>query len=137
MVRPHGGTTLAGLVRSTIAATTAALSTQHERTRRSPKSRRFAAATAAGLAHPQQRQRLVAGLRRGLGLSFATTEFARLGGARLVLERRLLRGPPGRPKLYFRAFAGLRAGCSLVAAGSVPAVEDIRSLIGKSAQRPP
>ena len=46
-----------------------------------------------------------------------------LGGARLVLERRLLRGPPGRPKLYFRAFAGLRAGCSLVAAGSVPAVE--------------
>ena len=46
MVRPHGGTTLAGLVRSTIAATTAALSTQHERTRRSPKSRRFAAATA-------------------------------------------------------------------------------------------
>jgi hypothetical protein len=34
MVRPHGGTTLAGLVRSTIAATTAALSTQHERTRR-------------------------------------------------------------------------------------------------------
>eukprot|EP01048_Picozoa_sp_COSAG05_P029226 COSAG05_NODE_9496_length_620_cov_1.449136_1_plen_119_part_01 len=29
--------------------------------------------------------------------------------------------------------AGLRAGCSLVAAGSVPAVEDIRSLIGKSA----
>ena len=53
------------------------------------------------------------------------------------LERRLLRGPPGLPKLYFLAFAGLRAGCSLVAAGSVPAVEDIRSLIGKSAQTIP
>eukprot|EP01048_Picozoa_sp_COSAG05_P042674 COSAG05_NODE_23183_length_259_cov_1.581250_1_plen_61_part_10 len=44
-------------------------------------------------------------------------------------------GPPRRPKLYFWAFAGLRAGCSLAATGSVLAVEDIRSLIRKSAQR--
>ena len=50
------------------------------------------------------------------------------------LERRLRLGPPGCPKLYFRAFAELRAGCSLAAAGSVLAVEDIRSLIRKSAQ---
>ena len=50
------------------------------------------------------------------------------------LERRLRLGPPGCPKLYFRAFAGLRAGCSLAAAGSVVSVDDIRSQIRKSAQ---
>ena len=43
------------------------------------------------------------------------------------LAFRLLRGPLGFPKLYFLAFARLRAGCSLVAVGSMPAVEDTRS----------
>ena len=124
MVRPHGGTTLAGLVRSTIAATTAALSTQHERTRRSPKSRRFAAATAAGLPHPQQRQRLVADLRRGLGLPFAATEFARLGdAARLVLEA--VATALGRPTWLAKVvFSGLRraAGGLLARRGGLGAV---------------
>ena len=39
-----------------------------------------------------------------------------------------LGGLPDCLKLYFRAFAGLRAGCSFVAASSVLAVEDIRSV---------
>ena len=114
MVRPHGGTTLAGLVRSL-----GDLQLPQQlvcRSSWSAKSRRFAAATAAGLPHPQQRQRLVADLRRGLGLPFAATEFARLGdAARLVLEARTatLARPTWLAKVVFsglrRAAGGLLA----------------------------
>ena len=59
------------------------------------------------------RQRIVADLRRGLGLPFAATEFARLGdAARLVLEARTatLARPTWLAKVVFSGLRGAAGG---------------------------